>query len=142
MSFLRLTKAVALFVAAASLVRAQETPTPSPTPSPTPCGLLTRCPPNQECVPENPECTDGPRCLGTCDYRPCPILDIPDPRSCKPGSECMEDPRVYTYPERDPPGICVPTDVPLCGGFVPQECPDGLECFYLLGADYGICLEE
>lgn len=132
MSLLKLIQVTAL-LATASLARAESDPQS--------CSII-RCASPLECVPVDPGCPDGDDCPGTCDYRPCKVMSIPDTRSCRPGSKCRDDPRVWTFPENDVPGICVPNDVPTCGGFAGEECPERLKCFFEEYSDAGICLYE
>lgn len=133
MPFLRLIKAVALFVAVTRLAQAQVDPKP--------CSIVN-CAEPFVCVHVDPNCPDSGDCVGFCDYRPCEIMDIPDTRSCAPGDTCKEDPRVYSIPEKPRPAICIPDDAPPCGGVVGQPCGKPLECYYPDGGDAGLCLKE
>ncbi|GAO18545.1 uncharacterized protein UV8b_00843 [Ustilaginoidea virens] len=119
-----------------------------------PCGLkVAPCPTDKTCVP-NAGCPNPKLCPGTCrfknKYDSCGGKTV-SPRSCKPGFECRDDPRL---PEScglacDVPGICLPKEPKRCGGFAGFACPKGLYCYYgpLTGCDpkttsdcMGICL--
>lgn len=44
---------------------------------------------------------------------------------------CLDDPRKEGCGMAcDAPGICLPKDVPWCGGFIGKACPEGLFCYY------------
>jgi hypothetical protein len=54
-----------------------------------------------------------------------------DPAPCPSGSYCADDPRnpFDCGMACDAPGICIPRDAAICGGFAGLECPAGLECY-------------
>lgn len=52
-----------------------------------------------------------------------------EPNECQEGT-CISDPRKPGCGLAcDQPGICVPKDVPRCGGYAGLKCSEGLECF-------------
>lgn len=61
-------------------------------------------------------------------YPACGGLTL-EPNGCKSGT-CISDPRQPGCGLAcDRPGICVPKDVPRCGGYAGLKCPEGLQCF-------------
>lgn len=143
MAFLTLSKAATLLsVTLALLAQAESTKRP--------CGLkIAPCPKSQVCVPNNPECTNPDRCLGTCDYPSCGGFTR-KPRTCGPTAQCVDDAREQGCGQAcDKPGICVPKKHPTCNGEKDGCCPNGMKCFKWwtegpvvdLGDDsVGICL--
>ncbi|CAM1502658.1 Fc.00g074340.m01.CDS01 [Cosmosporella sp. VM-42] len=100
-----------------------------------PCGLkIAPCPKDQYCLPDSPRCTDLNRCRGTCTFKntyPDCGGFRPNPPKCDPDSTCQDDPRLpgSCGMACDKAGICVPNDLPSCGGFTGAECPKGLYCY-------------
>jgi hypothetical protein len=121
-----------------------------------PCGRkLAPCAQDATCVPDDPTCPDLNISLGHCEfineYEDCGGFRI-EPKGCPENNSCEDDPRKpWDYGIiADAPGICIPDDQPVCGGFAGFACPDGLFCYDILwdgcdpdfgGADcLGICL--
>lgn len=96
-----------------------------------PCGRkVANCPGTQVCVPNDPECTNMNRCMGTCDYPTCGGFRV-EPKYCDEDSICVDDARDEGGCGQacDRPGICVPKDQPTCTGDEETGCPDGMGCF-------------
>jgi hypothetical protein len=106
------------------------------------CGLtFAPCDLPETCVPFYPTCTDFSRCIGLCtapviepvidptSYRSCGGFTA-IPQRCPVNYTCQTDPRLEWF-YLDMPGICVPNDVPTCGGFAGGSCQEdtGLECY-------------
>lgn len=115
-----------------------------------PCGFkIAPCPETQVCVPNNSDCTDLNRCLGTCDYPTCGGFRA-NPQNCDSDSKCVDDARDGGCGQAcDKPGICVPKQQRTCNVEADGSCPDGTTCFAwwtggpVVGNDndsYGICL--
>jgi hypothetical protein len=111
------------------------------------CGLkIAPCPEGEVCIPNDPECTDVNRCLGTCEaptkmlvvkraatttYQACGGF-VATPTPCPTDYTCIDDPRRGGCGMAcDIPGICVPNDSPTCAGFIGKSCPadSGLQCY-------------
>lgn len=111
------------------------------------CGLkIAPCPSDQNCIPDNDDCTDLNRCLGHCEWKNM-YADCGGhravPKYCDEWSECKDDPREpYSCGMAcDVPGICIPKHVEGCDG--DEECSDGLWCYDMKTFDaYGTSYSE
>lgn len=107
------------------------------------CGFkMAPCSYGQECVPNDPKCTNVDRCPGTCqkpkpppkpeDYQKCGGKVFPPPKDCPKGTTCKDDPRISGCGMAcDRQGICIPDKAPRCRGIKGSRCPKGekLECY-------------
>ncbi|KAK0706088.1 Kazal domain-containing protein, partial [Lasiosphaeria miniovina] len=102
------------------------------------CGFkIAPCPPGNICRANDPACTRGENCLGTCTrapprptYQPCGGFRVDPARTCGEGYACVDNPFVSGCGMAcDWPGICVKVKgAPFCAGFVGKMCPDNMYC--------------
>jgi hypothetical protein len=101
-----------------------------------PCGFrIAPCPQGEICLPNDPNCSRGENCAGTCvaapTYKFCGGFAG---FQCEGDNEtCYDDPRDDCDPNNggaDCGGICLaPDNIISCGGITGKQCPTGLTCY-------------